>query len=435
MTKRNEDLTERRLQVAAALSRQDMSETERRRLRHAFMEEYGVADRTIRRWLALWRQEGATGMANKRREGQASILPEEVVKAAIVLRQEEPQRSISNIITILEEEGVVDRNFLKRSTLQRALHKEGYAACDMRLKTQGGFATRRFQKEHRNALWQTDLKYGPKIDGKVTYLLVIIDDATRLIVHGKFYHDQKTPILEDGLRQAICKYAKPRLLYTDNGPQFISAWLKGVCNRLGIKLLHAKPYACESKGKVENYNKRVEEFLREVKLDKVQDLAALNDKFHIWQEEAYQNKVHSALGVSPRQAWQNDRQILQFATADELREAFLREECRYVDKTGCLSLFGEKYDSGYDFINRRVTVRYDPFDMREVIVRKDDRTVIAKKLNIGEFCDKRPTVGPATVEADNSRLLSALKKQHQRRQKESMGVLSFRDMAGGKNDV
>ena len=199
--------------------------------------------------------------------------------------------------------------------------------------------------------------------------------------------------------------------------------------------MHAKPYACESKGKVENYNKRVEEFLREVKLDKVQDLAALNDKFHIWQEEAYQNKVHSALGVSPRQAWQNDRQILQFATADELREAFLREECRYVDKTGCLSLFGEKYDSGYDFINRRVTVRYDPFDMREVIVRKDDRTVIAKKLNIGEFCDKRPTVGPATVEADNSRLLSALKKQHQRRQKESMGVLSFRDMAGGKNDV
>jgi len=116
MSKRNGELTERRLQVAAALSRQDMSEAERRRLRHAFMEKYGVADRTIRRWLAVWRQEGATGMANKRREGKASILPEEVVKAAIVLRQEEPQRSISNIITILEEEGMVERSFLKRST-------------------------------------------------------------------------------------------------------------------------------------------------------------------------------------------------------------------------------------------------------------------------------------------------------------------------------
>jgi len=434
MTKRNEDLTERRLQVAATLSRQDISEAERSRLRRSFMEEYGITDRTIRRWLTAWHREGATGMANKRREGKVSILPEEVVKAAIVLRQEEPQRSIRNIINILEEERIVERGILKRSTLQRALHKEGYAACDMRLKKQGGFATRRFQKEHRNALWQADVKYGPKIDKKPTYLLAIIDDATRLIVHGRFYHDQKTPILEDGLRQAICKYAKPLFLYTDNGPQFISDWLKKTCNRLGIKLLHAKPYACESKGKVENYNKRVEEFLREVKLDKVQDLVTLNEKFHIWQEEAYQNRVHSTLGVSPRQAWQNDRQKLQFATADELREAFLREECRYVDKTGCLSLLGEKYDSGYDFINRRVTVRYDPFDMREVIVQKDGKTVIAKKLNIGEFCDKRPAVGPSTIKADNSRLLSALEKQHQRRQKESMGVLSFRDM-GGKNDV
>lgn len=434
MTRRNEEITERRLKVAAALCREDMDEMERRRLRHAFMQEHGISDRTIRRWLATWRKEGASGLYGRKRETVSSTLRQEVIREAITLRQEEPQRSIRNIINILEEEGMVQRGFLKRSTLQRALHKEGYAACDMRLKAEGGRATRRFQREHRNALWQTDIKYGPRIDGRATYLLAIIDDATRLVVHGRFYDDQKTPILEDGIRQGICKYGKPKVLYADNGPQFISHWLKTVCSRLGIKLLHARPYAAESKGKVENFNRRVEEFLREVKLERVRDTFTLNEKFHIWLQEAYQNRVHGALGISPRDAWQNDRQKLQFATSEEMREAFLREETRKVDKTGCFSLCGEKYDSGFDFINRRVTVRYDPFDLREVLVLREGKCVVAKKLKIGEFCEKRPSVGNATALAKNSRLLCALEKQHERRQKESMGVLSFRDM-GGSSDV
>jgi hypothetical protein len=69
-----------------------------------------------------------------------------------------------------------------------------------------------------------------------------------------------------------------------------------------------------------------------------------------------------------------------------------------------------------------------------VLVLREGKSVIAKKLSIGEFCEKHPSVGAPAVAAENSRLLAALEKQHERRQKESMGVLSFRDM-GGSSDV
>jgi len=58
-------------------------------------------------------------------------------------------------------------------------------------------------------LWQSDLKYGPYIpDPKKpnhklrTYLVAIIDDATRLAVHAEFYDSQKLPVLEDTFRKA-----------------------------------------------------------------------------------------------------------------------------------------------------------------------------------------------------------------------------------------
>ena len=50
---------------------------------------------------------------------------------------------------------------IKRSTLQDKLTERGYSSRQMRLYSQTGVAARRFQKRHRNQLWQSDIKYGP----------------------------------------------------------------------------------------------------------------------------------------------------------------------------------------------------------------------------------------------------------------------------------
>ena len=80
------------------------------------------------------------------------------------------------------------------------------------------------------------------------YLSSFIDDATRYIVSAKFYDNQRVEIVEDSLREAIMRYGKPDKIYVDNGKQYRSDWLKKACNRLGIVLLHSRPYHAEGKG-------------------------------------------------------------------------------------------------------------------------------------------------------------------------------------------
>jgi transposase InsO family protein len=76
-----------------------------------------------------------------------------------------------------------------------------------------------------------------------TYLLVFLDDATRLICHGQFYLDQRLPILEDTFRKALLKRGVPASVYVDNGKIFVSKWFRMGCARLKIRHLNTHPIA------------------------------------------------------------------------------------------------------------------------------------------------------------------------------------------------
>jgi transposase InsO family protein len=56
------------------------------------------------------------------------------------------------------------------------------------------------------------------------------------------------------------------MMYLDDGKQYRSEWLRTACAKIGVKLIFAKPYSPESKGKVEAFNKRVDFFLSEAAL-------------------------------------------------------------------------------------------------------------------------------------------------------------------------
>jgi putative transposase len=119
-------------------------------------------------------------------------------------------------------------------------------------------------------LFQGDIKYGPYLPigkggtKKQVYLAAFIDDATRYIVSAKFYENQKVDIIEDCLRNAVMHCGKPDAIYCDNGKQYRSEWLKNACAKLEIRLLFAKPYHPEGKGKIEAFNRRIDSFLSEV---------------------------------------------------------------------------------------------------------------------------------------------------------------------------
>lgn len=193
---------------------------------------------------------------------------------------------MSQIIQTLVWEGKAKPGEVKRSTLQEKIRQSGYSSRQMRMYASNGVsAARRFQKRNPNALWQSDIKYGPYLpigpggEKKQIFLVLFIDDATRSVLHGEFYAALDQTIVEDCFRQAIQRHGIPEAVFYDNGKQYKTKWMMRTCSKLGIRLLFAKPYSPESKGKIERLNGVISSFLNEVELEKSQTLEQLNTWF------------------------------------------------------------------------------------------------------------------------------------------------------------
>ncbi len=430
------DTALKRYAQIAPLLEDGLEPAEARQRRAEILEkEAAVSGRTLRRYLAAYREQGFGGLCPKKRAdaGKPRAVTTELLEAAAALKRELPQRSVERVIEILEGEGRSKRGALRPSTLARHFMKLGLMEIPKTPK--GGF--RRFQKEHRNCLWQADLKYGPylpdpKHPGKKvrTYLLAFIDDCTRLVPHAEFYLDQKLPALENCLRKAILKRGIPDKIYVDQGKIFISRWFRMACARLNIRHLTAKPYSPEAKGKIEKFMQYADTFLAEANLRPLATLGELNEAFQAWLEEGYNHRPHSALaGETPASAFAGDVKKIRFATTGELREAFLWEADRKADKTGCFKLEGRTYDAGPELAGKKMEIRYDPFALEEVeIWREGGKDRIAKELVLNQP-RPAPPAKPAETPA-GSRYLDVLEQQAKERRKKRLGAISFRELGG-----
>lgn len=426
-----------RFEIIAPLLGEGLCAAEIRRLRMEAMEKHEVSERTLRRYLAAYRKKGLLGLepTSKASAGSFKAIPKHILELAAKYKLELPQRSVRSIITILEKEGHIKKGEISRSTLSHNLNTLGYSREKL-LKDSNSKAARRFVRQGRNTLWQSDIKYGPYLcdeKGKKyrTYLATFIDDATRVVCHSEFYNNHRVPILEDCLRKAILKFGKPDAIYVDNGKEYVSRWLRLGCARLAIRHITAKPYSPESKGKIERFNGYADEFMREVALETPKNLTELNRLYQVWLEEAYQHKEHSGIGnMTPMKRFQSDEKRVRFATVEECYDAFLHEETRLVDKTGCFSLSGISYEAGILFARKKIDVRFDPFDLSVVEVwHGGTKQTTVTPLKIGEFSGvRKEEKNPCQI--GHSRLLKAYEALNEKRRKNSKGLLSF----AGKGD-
>lgn len=441
-----EDIAAERLQLISPLLTEAVDSAKIKELKQGICEKTGLSERTLRRYLAAYRAGGFTGLRPKDK-GQVRIseaIAPQLLEQAILLRREVPSRSVAQIIQILEWEGLAKPGEIKRSTLQDKLMERGYSTRHMRLYANSGIAARRFQRKQRNQLWQSDIKFGPYLpigeDGsnKQVYLVAFIDDATRYVLHAAFYPTLDQKIVEDCFRHAIQQHGVPESVYFDNGKQFRTKSMARTCSKLGIRLRYAKPYAAESKGKIERFNRVVDSFLSEASLEKPKTLDRLNELFQVWLTECYQTKPHSALGdnTSPQVAFRSDSKLLRLVEESILADAFLHSETRKVDKAGCISFMSKKYEVGLAFIGHKVEIVYDPRDITTITIEYENHTPWqVKELVIGEWAGKRPPIPDQIqpVSTDSSRLLNAAEQKNQARQETLSRANSFRKFREGEN--
>ena len=436
-----EALAEQRLTALLPLLETGLDGGKQTLLKRQICKQTGLSERTVRRHLARYRAEGFNGLKPrpKQKLNADDAVPLEILEQAILLRREVPGRSVSQLIQILEWEGRIKPGQIKRSTLQEKLAARGYSSRHLRMYADTGTATRRFQKSRRNGLWHSDIKYGPYLpigpSGKPqqVYMVSFFDDATRFVLHAAFYPTLDQSIVERCFRRAVDQYGAPEAVYYDNGKQYRTKWMARTCAKLGTRLVYAKPYSPESTGKVERFNRTVDQFLAEAKLDKPSSLEKFNDLFGVWLEECYQRRPHAALaeGTSPAQAYRSDPAPLRLLDPALIADAFLHCEERKVDKVGCVSFGGKKYEVGLPFLGCTVQIIYDPADTSIVSVEAPGHEVwTAKPLQIGERCGPRPSLPPQLRKEppERSRLLSAAVIRHEARREDARPAVSYRGL-------
>lgn len=334
-------------------------------------KKHRVCEDTIRKWLAAYKAKGFDGLKPQPRadQGHARKIPPEAFEKAVALKKEAPQRGVAKIIRIMETSGLIKPGEIKRSTLSRLFKEHGFDRKTLMRKHK---IHRAFEAEHPNQIWQSDILYGPYLPDpkapertKRTYLAAFIDDFSRLVPHGEFYWDEKFPALENTLKKALLKRGIPEIIYVDNGKIFSARRLDAVCAALGIRKISCQPYSPEGKGKIERFFRTVrEDFLAEPEVQKVQTLPELNKLFWGWLEVAYHQRVHSSTNATPLERWQQYLDHYhRHVDEKELIELFLWQVDRKVSNIGLVSVEGMDFEVDGILKQRRVQVRYNPFDL------------------------------------------------------------------------
>lgn len=340
---------------------------------------------TLDRWIRAYRQQGLDGLRPTKRADSGSVRRHpELISEAAALRAELPGRSAAAIAEILlaRHRVVVSPRTIRSHLRRRGLHRASLVGPRR--------AYGRYEAERVNERWIGDVLVGPFVPhprtagSKRAKLFLLVDDHSRLLVHGCWMTEENTRAGQDVLRSAIARRGLPEALYLDNGAPFANQMLERTCAVLGVRLIHSKPYQPEGRGKQERLNRYIRDrFLTEAEHHGIVTFDELNDRFIAWVEQVANLRVHAETGQRPL-----DRFLaggpLRMPDPAVLAEAFRWSVTRAVTKTATVSLQGNRYQVDASLIGYRVELRYDPEDLSRLdVYLEGDHQGAASPLVIG----------------------------------------------------
>ncbi|MGH9215602.1 MAG: DDE-type integrase/transposase/recombinase [Acidimicrobiales bacterium] len=383
---------------------------------------------TLDRWIRAWRSGGLEALRPVERADAGAVRDHpELFEEAAALRLELPARSAAQIAEILwHRHGVrVAERTLRAHLRRRGLSREALAAEPK--------AFGRYEAERANERWITDVLVGPwvphpKVDASVrAKLFLVVDDHSRLLVHGRFMAAENTRAGQDVLRAAIVRRGLPEALYADNGAPFANHMLARTCAVLGIRLIHSAPYSPEGRGKQERLNRYIRErFLAEATHVGIDSLHELNDRFAAWVDQVANRRTHAETGMTPEARFAAGGPP-RAAEPARIVEAFRWSAQRKVTRTATVSLDGNHYCVDPALVGRRIELRFDPENLAVIEVFAEGRPAgVATPLVIGRHTHKAvPQAARPAPEATGVDYLGLVAAAHEA---ETVGPISFADV-------
>lgn len=337
-----------------------------------------LSPQIIERWYYMWDRGGIEALEPKTRcDKNHTKLSKPVQAALLTIKKDNPARSLNTLISMLEKQGIVANGELARATVHRFLQR-----LDLSKRTLAdaqSIERRSFVARYANDIWQGDVLHGPQIstpDGmRKTYLVSLLDDASRLITHCAFCLGETAVDIEGILKNAVLKRGVPKKLIVDNGAAYKSESLQSICARLQIRLIYCPAREPEGKGKLERYHRTFRElFLNEIDIKSMRSLADLNARLWVWIENIYHQRLHAGLNnMTPIERWRQDlihvRQLGSQATS--INDIFYHRISRFVRKDGTVSWEGELFEVPYVHSGKTVKLVFDPHAKKAIRIESD----------------------------------------------------------------
>lgn len=228
-------------------------------------------------------------------------------------------------------------------------------------------------------LWLADTMHGPFVYGprrrkSKSYLIALMDDASRAIMAARFTTSDDVAALIPILREALLARDRPSRLLCDNGPNYRSRVLRTACAHLGIHLVYASPYHPTSKA-------RLERFFLTVRLQFLPTLPAfppLEAANALWAQ--YLAAYHAAPQGGLTQIEGRPTSPLSYYLTHlppdvksvselSLDELLVVEETRRVANDATIRVGGRVFEVAAALAGRHVVARFNPADVKSVRVR------------------------------------------------------------------
>ena len=351
---------------------------------------------TIKKWYINYNKGGFEALKPKYRKdiGFSRTIPGECIDKITELKERYPHITGKAIYNKLVEDGDILSKNVSLASLYRFLNANNFHTHNITER-------KAFEMEFANDCWQGDTSHGPiiTIDGKKvqTYLIQLIDDASRLIVGYQFFLSDNALNFQLVLKQAIKTYGVPKKIFVDNGTPYKNQQLNLICATIGTVLIHAKAYSPQSKAKIERSFRTVKDnFLNCEDWTKYTSLKELNDSYRNYIVTEYNSKYHSGIKDIPRNRFQRDYDRIKFISShEEVDKMFLHVEEKPVAQDATIRLGKKDFEVPQKYIKQRIIVKYSPEDLSFVYIYNDKTKELEKAYPVDKIANskiKRKTI-------------------------------------------
>ena len=261
--------------------------------RRELCRRFGIHPDTGYKWLGRWESDGELADRSRRPHSSPARTDGAVEAQILAVRDAHPAWGARKIARCLEREGVESPAV---STVHEILRRKGRIVAP----AGGPAAQQRFEKPAPNLLWQMDFKGWVTLgDGSRCHPLTVLDDHSRYDLCLQACANEQGSTVQGRLELIFRRYGLPEAFFVDNGSPWgdssgqrwtrLGVWLL----KLGISVLHSRPYHPQSRGKNERFHRTLKAEVFAFK--RFRNLTEVQHAFDAWRTIYNHDRPHQAL--------------------------------------------------------------------------------------------------------------------------------------------